>query len=234
LTTWAARQLGLPFVQMPLFTPDFMEAPSNANALAWLGQVEEWPLGRLAVWGEAGTGKSHLLHLWSARHGAEIIPGAALALTPPTRAVAIDDADAADERPLFHMLNGAAEAGLPVLLTGSAPPARWATALPDLTSRLRATASVEIGRPDEGMLRALLGRLLAERQMGVPEPVQEWLLTRLPRTAAAMREAAIRLDRASLAARRPVNRQIAALVLAAMRLDEELMDAPSPDGPLLL
>ena len=240
-----ARQLGLPFIQVPSFAPDFLEAPSNADAITWLEQVKVWPLGRLALWGEAGTGKSHLLYLWSARHGAEVIPGAALALTPPTRAVAIDDADAADERPLFHMLNAAAEAGLPVLLTGGTPPSRWPTRLPDLTSRLRATASVEIGQPDDDMLRSLLARLLAERQMAVPEPVQAWLLTRLPRTAAAMREAAIRLDRASLAARRPVTRQIAAFVLAAMQPsdgnDSETDDdsaacraALSPDGPQLL
>ncbi len=230
--TYSPRQLGLPFVQAALFTPDFLEGKSNAEALAWLDRVADWPLGRLALWGDAGSGKSHLLHLWAARNRARIIPGPDLALRPPSGAIAIDDADAAAEVALFHMLNAAAEAGWPVLLTGRAPPARWATRLPDLASRLRATHAVELCEPDEHMLRALLARLLAERQVAVPEAVQEWLLTRLPRTAGAMREAAARIDRVSLAARRPVTRQIAALVL-----DDDFIesaDGLSPAGPSLL
>lgn len=235
MTYTAPRQLGLPFVSAPLFTADFLEGPSTAEALAWLGRVEEWPLGRLAVWGEAGTGKSHVLHLWAARQGAEIVQGPTLGLEPPTRAVAIDDADGAPETPLFHLLNAAAEAGWPVLLTGRAPAARWPTRLPDLASRLRATTSVELRQPDDEMLRSLLARLLATRQIAVPEAVQTWLLTRLPRTAGAIREAAARLDRASLAARSPVTRQIASAALAVD--DDDFADhvpTLSHDGPSLL
>ena len=93
---------------------------------------------------------------------------------------------------------------------------------------------MEIGQPDQDMLRALLARLLAERQMAVPEAVQDWLLTRLPRTAGAMREAAAALDRASLAARRPVTRQIAAGVVDALfgpDADEVSVDAASLPSP---
>ena len=58
-------------------------------------------------------------------------------------------------------------------------PGRLRAALPDLQSRLRASAAVEIGRPDEGFLAALLARLLANRQLPVTHGVQAWLLTRL-------------------------------------------------------
>ena len=220
-------QLALPFVTDPRFTPDFLETPSNAAALAWLGR-EPWPGGRLALWGEAGAGKSHLLHLWAARTGAAVVRVEAATSGPPERPVAIDDADAAPERPLLHLLNAAAEAGWPVLLAARRPPARWGTVLPDLVSRLRAITAVEIGQPDEAMLRALLARLVAERQLAVPEAVQEWLLTRLPRTAGAMRDIAERLDGASLAARRPVTR-----AMAAALLEHDVFVEASPDPPPL-
>ena len=84
-----------------------------------LRRTAEWPGHRLALWGEAGRGKTHLLHIWAERTGAALRSGAALAGLPelPTVGIALDDADAvADESALLHLLNAAGEAGLPVLL----------------------------------------------------------------------------------------------------------------------
>lgn len=229
------RQLPLPFAYAPDMTAaDFLPAPSNAAALAWLERTEAWPQGRLALWGQEGSGKTHLLHVWAARVGAALLPGHALRLggTAPDRPLAIDDADTAPEQPLLHLLNAAAEGGLGVLLAGRTPAARWAVALPDLASRLRATAAVEIRPAEDALLRALLARLLADRQVAVPEAVQSWLLTRLPRTPAAVREAAARLDRAALAAGGAVTRGLAAAVLD--ETPDEPPEAPSPSLPLLL
>jgi chromosomal replication initiation ATPase DnaA len=215
-----ARQLALPFPHRPEFAAaDLVEAPSNAAALAWLARTASWPDLRLAVWGEAGCGKTHLLHLWAARRGAAFWAAPGLRTRPglPAAGVAIDDADAApDEVNLLHILNEAAETRVPVLLAARLPPARWRVAVPDLASRLRAVTAVEIGVADDPLLRALLARLLAERQLEVPLPVQAWLLLRLPRRPAALREAAARLDRAALRAGRAVSRALAAEVLEEM------------------
>ena len=136
---------------------------------------------------------------------------------PPAGGVALDDADAMAEEPaLLHLLNAAREAGLPVLLAARTPPARWPVRLPDLASRLRAVTAVEILPPEESLLRALLLRLLADRQLAVRPDLQDWLLLRLPRSPAALREAVARLDRAALAAGGAVTRPIAAGVVAAM------------------
>jgi chromosomal replication initiation ATPase DnaA len=231
----AWRQLPLPFAHTPQHAAaDFLPAPSNAAALAWLDRTADWPQGRLALWGAEGSGKTHLLHLWAARTGGTLLPGPALPRggeAAPGGPLAIDDADTASERPLLHLLNAAAEAQLPVLLAGRTPPARWPTALPDLASRLRALTAVEIGPAEDSLLRALLARLLAERQIAVPETVQDWLLARLPRTAAAVREVAARLDRAALAAGRPIGRSVAAAVLAGLAdTDDDDSSAPTAAG----
>jgi len=215
---WPWRQLALPFVHQPQFTAaGFLAAASNAEALAWLARTEDWPQGRLALWGEEGCGKTHLLHLWAERTGAAVLAGAALPDLPPAgRPLAVDDADTAPERALLHLLNATAEARHPVLLAGRAAPARWNAALPDLASRLRAVTAVPIHPPEETLLRALLASLLAERQLAVSPPVQDWLLLRLPRTPAAMREAAARLDHIGLAAGHKIGHAIAASAVADM------------------
>jgi len=240
----SGRQLGLPFLHESSYQEaDFVPAGSNAEARAWLAQP--WPGGRLALWGGEGTGKSHLLHAWAGRAGAAVLYGPELrhwqaearARVAPW-ALAVDDADlAADETALLHLLNAAAEGGRPVLLAGREPPSRWPATLPDLVSRLRATVAAGVEPPGDALLRVLLARLLSERQVEVPHPVQDWLLLRLPRTAAAVREAAVRLDRVALARGGAVTRALAAEVLAGLADDDtSVADAAtaSPSAPLLL
>lgn len=235
----AAHQLALPFAHQPDYAAeDFLRAPCNEEALAWLEQTADWPNGRLALWGEEGVGKTHLLHIWAARRGAEFLSGPLLRglAAAPTTAVALDDADAADEVALFHLINTMAEARRPLLLAGRAAPARWPTRLSDLASRLRATTAVRILPAGDNLLRALLARLLAERQLAVPEGLQDWLLARLPRSQGALREAVARLDRAALAAG-SLNRVVGARVLAEMLAGEaehEISPALSQPGPALL
>ncbi len=225
------RQLVLPFPHEPDYRHSaFLEDDANAAALAWLARTDAWPGGRLALWGGAGCGKSHLLARWAEAQGGQHWSGPRLRgwSRPPLAdrlgggGIAIDDADLAPEEPLLHLLNASDEAGCPVLLGARAPPARWPVRLPDLASRLRAITAVEIGPAGDGLLRALLLRALSERQLAVPQPVQEWLLLHLPRTPEAMREAAARLDRLALALGGKVTRATALGVLAALAEDAAL------------
>jgi len=203
----AHHQMPLPFPRetRPAAASDFVLAASNDAALTWLDRVADWPQGRLALWGQAGCGKTHLLRRWADTSGAHYLTGPELPgldelpELPGTAGLAIDSADEmAEEATLLHLLNAAAEARLPVLLAARAAPARWPVRLRDLASRLRAMTAVEILPPDDGLLRILLVRLLAARQQRVTEATREWLLSHLPRTLAAMSEAVARLDRASL------------------------------------
>jgi chromosomal replication initiation ATPase DnaA len=211
------KQLLLPFQhQLAYDSRDFVPAGSNEEALAWL--ETDWPDRRLALWGTGGCGKSHLLHVWAARTGANLLRGQTLGdlnEIPESGDVVLDDADTIlDEPLLLHLLNTARDRGLRLLLSGQTAPSRWRIHLPDLSSRLRAITAVEIRQPNDELLAALLMRLLADRQLLVPQAVQDWLLLRLPRYPAALREAVARLDRASLTLGSGITRALAAKVLA--------------------
>ncbi|MGE0222784.1 MAG: chromosomal replication initiator DnaA [Acetobacteraceae bacterium] len=194
----APRQLLLPFTEPAerFAAADFIAMESNAAALAWLRRPDDWPERRLAIWGRRGCGKTHLLHIWTEHAGAVLCKAASLSaetLPDLERGIALDDADAVgDEAALLHLLNACRDAGCPVLLAATDPPARWPVQLPDLASRLRAILAIGIGAPEDTLLQALLVRLLAERQIELPASLQDWLLLRLPRTAGAVR-AAVRL-----------------------------------------
>jgi chromosomal replication initiation ATPase DnaA len=227
------RQLPLPFRFQPRFDRvDFMPDDSNQAALAWLDRPADWPDRRLLLWGEAGCGKTHLLHAWAAETGSTLLDGPNLRIVPPVSiGFVIDDADLVpDEEALLHLLNAARDEGVPVLLSARTPPARWTIALPDLSSRLRAVTAVEIGHPGPALLRALLMRLLSERQLRVDETLQEWLLLRLPRSPGALREAVRRLDRAALAAGGKITRALATAEIEAAEMSDEGMPGTVHQG----
>ena len=220
LTTTA--QMALTLAHRPAARP-FLAAACNAAARRWLDHLHDWPDRRLAIFGQAGCGKSHLARAWvgTGRFAQAEAPDPAARPTPDR--LVIDDADnCPDEHALLHLLNTCAEARTPVLLTGRTPPARWPVRLPDLMSRLRAIQSIAIDPPDDALLRALLTAALADRQLVMAEPVREWLLARLPRTAAALTDAVARLDQASLARQNALTIPLAA---AALR---DLLD-PAPE-----
>ena len=225
----ADGQIPFAFPHAPaLSSADFLPHPGVRLALDLLAPAVAWPQRRLVLWGGPGTGKTHLLHIWASDNGASVVAGPRL-VEPfwPEGPVSIDDADRVpSEQTLLHVMNAAAEAGCPLLLTMSRSPARATIRLPDLGSRLRATISAEIGPQDDAFLAALFAKLLAERQLPVAAPVQRWLLTRLPRTPAALREAVVRLDYAALAAQSGVSRPLAAAALADLLLDDTIQEPP--------
>jgi chromosomal replication initiation ATPase DnaA len=82
-----------------------------------------------------------------------------------------------------------------------------------LTRDALAEASATAARED-ALLRALLGKFLADRQLRVEPEMQAWLLARLPRDAASLAEAVARLDHAALGAGGRITRALARLALA--------------------
>lgn len=199
-------QLPLPLPASPSWAEaDFIADSSNAEARAFLAEPALWPDGRLALFGPAGVGKTHLARIAARRRGWLYQEGTSLHGLPelPARGWVLDGADAAgDARALLHAINAAAEARLPLLLIGRSPPARWPQPLPDLASRLRATLAVGIADPSDGLLAALLAKLLADRQLALPPALQALILERAPRSAAALAQLVARLDAAALAAGR--------------------------------
>ena len=232
-----ARQLALPFPQDVHYPPEtYLRSAANAEALAWIDKPECWPACRLAVQGEAGSGKTHLLHVFAYRYQSALLSAEALRVfmpLPNAKSLAIDNADALNNpRALLHILNAATERRMPTLLAGRSGPAYWGISLPDLNSRLRASAVVTLRLPDDAMLSALLRSLLKERQLQVSERLQAYMLLHLPRTGGALREAVARLDRLALAGGCRVTRAMAVLAVDAQQPSP--IDAQGVDGDDLL
>ena len=117
------------------------------------------------------------------------------------------------------MRNCVGERRTTLLLTASQPPELWPVRLPDLLSRLRRATRVEIGSPDDDLMRAVLVKLLFDRQLLVDASVVEFIARRIDRSLDAARALVSRLDAESLSSGRPITRGLAADILR--RVDAE-------------
>lgn len=223
----APVQLPLELALAPRFgRAHFLEGPSNAAALAMIERWPEWPDRILTLIGPAGSGKSHLLAIFAERSAALAVDPA----RPPTlddlaaaapAAIVLDGLERlADETALFHLLNFAVEHRVFVLMSARRAPTAASVRLPDLLSRLRRAPVVEIGAPDDSLMRAVLEKLFRDRQLLVEPPALSYAALRLERSLEAARAFVAELDRAALAQRRPITRALAAEIVETMARDE--------------
>ncbi len=199
---------------------DFLVSDCNALAVRLIDIWPDWTSAATVITGPAGSGKTHLANVWSLKSGA-------LSLSPnrhgafnldalePAAAVLVEDLDRTrfDESSLFHLLNTITEKRISLLLTCREPAAHWPVSLPDLASRLRAIPVVSIGTPDDMLLRAVLLKHFADRQLDVDPNVIGYLETRMERSMEAARQLVAVIDRKALGSGRRITRPFASKVL---------------------
>lgn len=215
--------------QLPLQLPheealgraDFLVGEANEDAAAFVDAWPDWPAAIVLLIGPPGSGKSHLARAFADKSNAPVVLASELAGRDPTAlvgrgALVVEDADdpALDETALFHVLNAARGRGASVLITAHAVPNDWGLMLPDLVSRLRAAQPAFLGPPDDDLLRRVLVKLIADRQMDVDAGVIDYVLLRMERSFAAAGRLVDQLDRESLARGRKVTRAMAAELLS--------------------
>jgi chromosomal replication initiation ATPase DnaA len=125
------------------------------------------------------------------------------------------DPDNLDEPALFHLLNLAREERAYVLITTRVQPTTFPVTIRDLESRLRAIPVVTLAAPDDALLRALIVKLAADRQLAVDETLVNYLANRIERSFAAARAAVTRLDEEAMRQHRPVTRALASELFRA-------------------
>jgi chromosomal replication initiation ATPase DnaA len=201
---------------------DFLVSDCNLAAVRLIDAWPEWQDQVELLIGPPQSGKTHLARVWQALSGARSLEPMCLDIgfidqmgegTP----LVVEDADrsAYDEKALFHLLNLAREKRLFVLLTARSAPSRWGFSLPDLLSRLNVVPAVEIGAPDEALLRTVMLKHFTDRQLDIDPKVLEFLALHIDRSLAAAAAAVEAVDRAALAKGRKISRQLVIEALAA-------------------
>ena len=213
--------------QLPLVLPheaalsrdDYLVGGSNRAAFELLERWPDWPAPVVVLAGPVGSGKTHLVRSFQDETGAVVISApdlsdAAVGHLVTAPATIVEDAHlGVDNTALFHLLNAARQAGKTVLITSRTWPASWKISLPDLMSRLRAATPVEILEPDDDLLRRVLVKLFADRQIAVDIGVVDYLVVRMERSLEVAMRAVEAIDREALAGRVKITKPLVGRVL---------------------
>ena len=200
---------------------DLVVSPANEQAVALVERWPDWPSPVVVLAGPTGSGKTHLAAIWRERADAAQLDAGSLDEPLPElagRPLLIDDIDGPgfSEQALFHLVNAVRAGGSHLLLTARRFPAAWDVRLPDLASRLKAAATVEIHEPDDLLLAGVITKLFADRQVEVEPHVVQYLSRRIERSLATAMRVVDKLDRMALEQKTRITRALAAEAVSAL------------------
>lgn len=222
-----AEQLSFDLPSRPAFEREaFMVTQSNAEAVALIDQVAQWPMPVQWIYGPSGCGKTHLAAVLAQDFDVHIMQANGLNKNTDVPAIlsgeltaailileALDDLQTTDEESLFHLLNHARHGAQKLLIMSQVPAARLDISLPDLQSRLKAIAAVAMGPPDDDLVAGLLHKLFGDLQLRVDDKVIAYLVPRIERDFASMGQVVKAIDQQALALKKPVTVPLVADVL---------------------
>ncbi|HEU4838680.1 MAG TPA: DnaA/Hda family protein [Micavibrio sp.] len=205
---------------------DFLIAPNNQDAVAWIDLWPEWPAPALILYGPAASGKTHLAAVWGEKSNAACVRPDTLNdstirdIASAARHVILEDADSLignieGEKGLFHLYNLFREEKRSILLTLREPPVRRAFAIPDLASRLRAAPAVAIREPDDVLLGAILVKLFNDRQLRVGQDAVNYIVSHMERSFEEARRIVGEADTRAMIEKRAVSVPLLRDILSA-------------------
>jgi DnaA family protein len=197
----------------------FHPGPNREALAAVCAAAAGAPPQRVLLHGPVGCGRTHLLQGAVRRAAQQGRRGAYLSFAD-NRAeaerlagfagfdlLALDDLDSAvvdrdAAIALARLLDASASHGTHVLLASALPPEHLDIALPDLRTRLAASAVFALRPLDDDDRRRLLQQRAKARGLELSDGVADFLVHRLPRDGASLMQTLDLLDRASLNAQR--------------------------------
>lgn len=202
------RQLALDISVPPVPTFENFIVGRNAEVVAHLRAAIEARGERfIYLWGEAGSGRTHLLK--AAATGADaayVACEANSAFDTETALLAVDDVEClgADAQiALFNRYNALREQGGSLIASGSVPPVQLPLRA-DLLTRLGWGLVVQVHALEDDEKRQALSQHAKARGFTLPEEVIAYLLTHAPRNMGALFATLEALDRQSLETKRAI------------------------------
>lgn len=172
---------------------DLVLGNCNFSLYQWLQRWPDWPMSVMALYGPAGSGKSHFARLWQQKAQAQfwtiqqfeeqswndfLFDGETVCFCLegiPLR-----------EKNFLHFFNALQQRKGFLLLIDRLPPAHWNIQLPDLKSRLNALPALGIEQPDEEFMYTFLTKLLSDHQLKLSKEIIDFTIPRLPRSFEAI------------------------------------------------
>jgi chromosomal replication initiation ATPase DnaA len=205
------KQYTLPLIQRPNFTSySYFVSESNAPAYKLVEQWPNWPAKRYVVYGPTGYGKTHLGHILRDLTDGVFLQAALISqktfenIQPKTCYIVDDIHEIQEPSQLFHFYNLIVENECAGVYLSNAAPGQYDMGLPDLNSRFRSLALIELPQPDEALCKAIIKKVFSDLQITVGEEVIDYMLGHMSRSLTDIHRSIQLMNQTSLEQKRKI------------------------------
>ena len=183
---------------------DYFVSDVNKEAVTWLDAWPNWTTFGFIVCGPLGSGKSHLAQvLKTLSHGciieAKDVSDQNIDQLSKKKCLIIENIELfTSETLLFHLYNMLLENKNNLMITSKLTMSQISFKLPDLKSRLLSMPQVNIGFPDDRLLKNLLTKQFLDKGILVEMDVIDYLIKRIDRSFEAILKLVSKIDFQSL------------------------------------
>lgn len=208
---------------------DLIESKANEMAISMIDNWPDWPARVSVLAGPVGAGKTHIANVWADKAKAVSCACVDLArnlddyvkFATDKGNFLIEDAGSGviDETAMFHFLNAIKQGEGYCLITSRSWPIEWNVTLPDLASRLKAVQVFELSEPDDELLRHVMVKLFADRQLTVDEKIIDYCVLRMERSLESAGRLVDAIDAEAMSRKSAISRSTAAQALERLGMN---------------
>lgn len=183
---------------------DYFVSDVNKEAVIWLDDWPNWTTFGFIVCGPLGSGKSHLAQVLKTLSNGCIIEAKDVSdqnidQLSEKKCLIIENIELfTSETLLFHLYNMLLENKNNLMITSKLNMSQISFKLPDLKSRLLSLPQVNLGFPDDRLLKNLLIKQFLDKGILVEMDVIDYLIKRIDRSFEAISKLVSKIDFKSL------------------------------------
>ena len=192
---------------------------STCNEIA-INFINEWPKTTInnnifCIYGPSGSGKTHISKVWMEKSNAIIFNGISDLsfdyLSGFDRNLIFEDIALNKNWPenlLFEFINEIKSSRLSLLITCNSDPLKIKWKTKDLISRFTSFTNIEIKLPDDILIRKLLIKQFADRQLSLDSKQIEYISKRIERSYSSIVRIVDRIDNLALQHKKAISKNI--------------------------
>ena len=201
---------------------DFLVSKSNKEAYKLINKWPDWESRKIIIFGDSGTGKTHLSKIWQKKTSAIILNLNKFKkikfdnfFLKKKKFIIENISNFFDkikkkdkenlEKNLLHFYNLIDEKRGYVVLTASIAPKFWGINLPDLKSRILSSTTVNIKKPDDELLSSVLVKLFIDKQILIDKKIIKFIVYRSERSFTSLQSLVNKIDELSLIKKKKIN-----------------------------
>ena len=201
---------------------DFLVSDSNKEAYKLINRWPNWSSRKIIIFGDSGTGKTHLSRIWQKKTSAIILnlnkfkkirfdnfflkKNIFIIENISNFFDKIKKNDKENlEKNLLHFYNLIEEKKGYLILTALNSPKFWKINLPDLKSRILSSIIVKINKPNDELLSSVLVKLFLDKQILIDKKIIKFIVYRSERSFTNLQNIVNKIDKQSLITKKKIN-----------------------------